>query len=117
MLHFQRDFPQRVRAVITSIPPARVMTYGQVALCAGFPGYARHVGHWLYAYASESTAVELPWQRVVNAQGGMSTEKLGLGDLQQRLLQSEGVVFKTPGKLRLKDYQWWPPGFESWPQP
>ena len=51
---------------------------------------------------------ELPWQRVINAQGKVSTHKLGFGDMQERLLEAEGVRFDPAGRCDLARLQWWP---------
>lgn len=49
----------------------------------------------------------VPWQRVVNAQGGTSTHKVGLPpDLQRNMLEAEGIVFDDEGKLDLNEYLW-----------
>jgi methylated-DNA-protein-cysteine methyltransferase related protein len=108
MLKVDQDFRARVLAVIAQIPAGRVMSYGQVALWAGFPGHARQVGQVLFGISDHQAVEVIPWQRVVNAQGGISTVKIGIGDLQRRLLEAEGVVFKTNEKLSLKQYQWSP---------
>lgn len=98
-------FRQAALEVVARIPEGRVVTYGQLALLAGNPGAARQAGHVLNSLAGES---DLPWQRVINAQGRVSTHKLGFGDLQERLLQAEGVVFDASGRCDLGKYQWWP---------
>lgn len=98
------DFGHRVRALVARIPPGRVMTYGQLALLAGGPGNARQVGFILHGQAGAG----LPWQRVVNAQGMLSTYKIGLGETQRALLEAEGVSFDPGGKLDLARLQWWP---------
>lgn len=81
------------------------MTYGQLALLAGSPGAARQAGHVLNGLMGSE---ELPWQRVINAQGRVSTHKLGFGDLQERLLMAEGVPFDASGRCDLAARQWWP---------
>lgn len=81
------------------------MTYGQLALLAGQPGAARQVGYIMNDLLQGS---ELPWQRVINAQGKVSTHKVGFGELQEKLLQAEGVQFDAAGRCDLKLYQWWP---------
>ena len=50
----------------------------------------------------------VPWQRVVNGQGGTSTHKVaGIPPgLQQHILETEGIVFDSEGKLDLKTYLW-----------
>ena len=57
------DFEVRVREVLLRLEPGELVTYGEVASEAGFPGAARAVGRVL----SQSTG--LPWWRVVTAQG------------------------------------------------
>ena len=98
------DFRARVLALVARIPPGRVMTYGQLALLAGAPGAARQAGFVLNSLAQS----ELPWQRVINAQGGVSTDKLGFGDVQRGLLEGEGVEFSSAGRCDLGRLQWWP---------
>ncbi len=98
------SFRARVLRLVEQIPPGRVMTYGQLATLAGAPGAARQVGFVMNALADS----ELPWQRVVNAQGAVSTDKLGFGDIQRGLLGNEGIAFDASGRLDLKRLQWWP---------
>lgn len=83
------SFRERVLATVRSVPPGRVTTYGTVALFAGSPRAARQVGGVLYGLRHEET--DVPWHRVINAQGGISTFKVGSGELQVALLEAEGV--------------------------
>ncbi len=101
------SFRERVLALVARIPPGRVMTYGQLALLAGQPGPggARLAGFVLASLQGQS---DLPWQRVINAQGRVSTHKLGFGDVQEQLLKAEGVTFDALGRCDLKRLQWWP---------
>lgn len=99
-----QTFRQRVLELVAGIPAGRVMTYGQLALLAGKPNGARQAGYVMNSLAGGG---ELPWQRVINAQGRVSTHKLGFGDLQERLLMAEGVVF-VDGRCDLAKLQWWP---------
>jgi len=94
---------QRFHAIIDSIPPGRVATYGQVAREAGLPRHARHVGASLRRLPADSG---LPWHRVVNARGGISPRPRGGFPRQRRLLEAEGVVFDEGGRLDLKHYRW-----------
>ena len=51
----------------------------------------------------------IPWHRVVNAGGGISTENLTEPPgLQRLLLESEGVDFDESGKLSMTRYRWTP---------
>ena len=102
-------FRARVLALVERIPAGRVMTYGQLATLAGSPGAARQVGYIMNAHAESA----LPWQRVINAQGAVSTDKLGFGDIQRNLLVAEGIAFDALLRCDLKRLQWWPDEDES----
>lgn len=60
--------------------------------------------------AGKSTSPDMdsvPWQRVVNAQGGTSTHKVGVpADLQRQLLEAEGIEFNEEGCMDLGKYLW-----------
>lgn len=79
------------------------MTYGQLAEVAGMPRHARAVGDILHGL---STQTDLPWWRVINSSGKISTYKLGTGELQRGLLEREGVQFDANGKIDLGRYRW-----------
>jgi methylated-DNA-protein-cysteine methyltransferase-like protein len=94
----------RIYAVVRSIPPGRVATYGQVARLAGFPQHARLVGYALHALPGDSG---VPWQRVINAKGEVSPRALpGWEGFQGQLLEREGVRFDGRGRVSLARYQW-----------
>jgi methylated-DNA-protein-cysteine methyltransferase-like protein len=97
------DSYARIYATVRKIPRGRVATYGQVATIAGLKGHARQVGYALHALKS-STGV--PWQRVINAQGRISLRLTTGGLTQQMLLEQEGVVFDTGGRVSLKKFGW-----------
>ena len=59
-------FTRRVITIISHIPSGKVLTYGLIAKIAGSPRGARQVS-WILHSSSEK--YELPWHRVVNAQG------------------------------------------------
>lgn len=99
---------ERIYAVVRRIPRGRVATYGQVAMLAGFAGHARQVGYALHAMATKR---QVPWQRVINARGEVSTRADPGGDTAQRVfLEREGVVFDRHGRVDLGRYQWQPRG-------
>lgn len=102
----QGEFFKKVYAQVKKIPRGRVSTYGEIARQIGFKRYARQVGYALNAVKPED---QVPWHRVVNAQGGISVRKEGHADqLQKKLLEQEGVVFSSLDKINLKLYQWLP---------
>jgi methylated-DNA-protein-cysteine methyltransferase-like protein len=95
-----------IYAVVRAIPRGRVATYGQVARLAGLGRSARLVGYALHALPDGS---RVPWQRVVNAGGGISPRsEAGPEALQRVLLEQEGVVFGARGRVDLRRWQWRP---------
>ena len=108
-----RDHPayrQRVYEIVRAIPVGRVMTYGQIAEVLGEGYTARTVGYVMHGANSEN----VPWQRVINAKGGCSTGRFTLPvDLQQKMLEDEGVEFNEKGFCDLEKVRWYPEGFEE----
>lgn len=83
---------KNVWQVVQGIPRGHVLTYGEVARLAGLPRAARRVSQ---AMRRAPRGVELPWHRVVNAQGKISFPEDSNGYRRQRaLLQEEGIVFQ-----------------------
>lgn len=102
-------YRERVYTVVRTIPAGRVMTYGQLAIILGEGYTARTVG-----YVMHGADDGVPWQRVINSQGKCSTGRLTLPiNLQQELLEAEGVVFNAAGKCDLATFQWFPDGFKA----
>jgi len=102
-------YREKVYAVVRQIPPGNVMTYGQLAIVLGEGYTARTVGYVMHG-ADEG----VPWQRVINSQGKCSTGRLTIPmNLQQELLEAEGVVFNAAGKCDLGKFQWFPEGFAN----
>ena len=81
-------------------------TYGQIATLAGYPGQARQVGYALNATPKE---IDIPWQRVINAKGEISSRANPIGeDIQKQMLLTEGIQFNNSNRVSLKKYQWHP---------
>lgn len=74
---------QRFRAVVADLEVGEVVSYGEVARRAGRPGAARAVGGFLAEHGGD-----LPWWRVVRADGSLAVHK---PREQQRRLRTEGV--------------------------
>ncbi len=87
--------------VVRQIPHGRVATYGQVAMVVGDAVTARQVGDAMAALRNGQPSSPVPWQRVINAQGKVST-----GPRQQQLLEQEGVVFNVKGGTDLRRFGW-----------
>src|SRR5262249_50310763 len=62
---------------------------------------ARQVGDAMAALRDAAPEPSVPWQRVINAQGKVST-----GRHQQQLLEQEGVVFNAQGSTDLRRFGW-----------
>ena len=92
---------------VKRIPRGKVATYGQIAALVGMPRHARQVG---YALAALPANMKIPWHRVINAQGRISLRlkhwDSGSDDLQRILLEAEGVIFDSSGRVDLKRFRW-----------
>ncbi|MGI8732277.1 MAG: MGMT family protein [Pyrinomonadaceae bacterium] len=98
------QYREQVYKIVRRIPRGRVMTYGQIAEILGDGYTARTVGFVMHASGDHT-----PWHRVINARGACSTGKVVLPeDKQQRLLESEGVLFDERGRCKLERYLWIP---------
>jgi len=96
----------QIYKIIQKIPKGSIATYGQIAELAGFPRQARMVGYALHALPSGSN---IPWHRVINAQGKISQHADQMFcQIQRQLLESEGVVFDERECIQLMDFQWQP---------
>jgi methylated-DNA-protein-cysteine methyltransferase-like protein len=95
----------QVYRLVRRIPRGRVMTYGQIATLLEHGLSPRAVG-----WAMHGCPENVPWQRVVNASGGCSTDRLpdSPPGLQQGLLAAEGVEFRPNRTLDLERYRFTP---------
>ncbi len=104
-----RKYKERVYEIVREIPAGRVMSYGQIAEMLGAGYTARTVGYVMHAADTET----VQWQRVINSQGACSTGKMTLPvNMQQKMLEDEGVKFDQKGRCDLNIYRWFPEGFE-----
>ena len=96
-------FKQQVEALVAQIPMGRVMTYGQIAALCGNARAARIVGS--IAHFGNS---DLPWQRVVNKNGGLASGYPGGRAGHKQVLEAEGVSISLDYKVAIKKLIWWP---------
>jgi methylated-DNA-protein-cysteine methyltransferase-like protein len=99
-----KDFKNKVYELVAQIPKGRVMTYGQLAALAGHPYAARIVGG--VAHFGDP---DLPWQRVVNKQGGLASGYPGGKEGHKAHLEAEGVEVDEDYKVKVDQLLWWPP--------
>lgn len=104
------SFYTRVYEVVRLIPYGKAATYGQIAAIISHSGAARTVG---WALRALKNGTDVPWHRVINARGSVSTSYQEGGEiLQQTMLEEEGIVFDDQGRADLSIYGWegldWP---------
>ncbi|MDF0604608.1 MGMT family protein [Neisseriaceae bacterium TC5R-5] len=97
------DFEKKVIVVLLRLPPGRVSTYGVLAQLAGYPRHARHVGRLL---GQLPAGAQLPWFRVLGAGGKVSRPGTEQADWQRVLLEEDGVVLSSSGRVDLRRYGW-----------
>lgn len=93
---------EKIYMIVKSIPKGKVATYGQVALLAGNPRWARVVGYALHKNPEPGI---IPCHRVVNRNGQVAESfAFGGSNVQRELLEKEGIVFNSNGSIDLKKY-------------
>ena len=90
------ELHERVREIISSVPPGKVATYGDIAAFAGAPS-PRMIGRIL-----AEDGHDLPWHRILRANG---TPAPHLVHRQLELLRAEGVLADGQ-KVNLRTYRW-----------
>ena len=74
---------EQVRALIASIPPGRLATYGDIACAAGLSSPR------IVAWIMRTDSHDLPWHRVITASGRPAPHLAGE---QLARLRAEGVI-------------------------
>jgi methylated-DNA-protein-cysteine methyltransferase-like protein len=87
----------RVHALVKAIPRGRVATYGQLSELID-----RRLTPVGIGWAMHGCPEDVPWHRVLNAKGGISTRD----GMQRKMLEAEGVRFRSDGTVDLERYQW-----------
>jgi methylated-DNA-protein-cysteine methyltransferase related protein len=91
-------FHEKVFDVVLTIPHGHVTTYGDVAAALGMRSVARKVGHALAALPPDRE--DVPWHRVVNAQGRISRPiESSSGKAQRDRLGAEGIEVDDTGRV------------------
>ena len=106
----QDAYYEQVWDCARQVPYGKVVTYRQITQMLPPPAgidpqeYKAFSPRWV-GNAMAACPEDVPWQRVINAQGKVS-ERPG-ARRQQQLLEEEGVVF-VKEKVDLTVYQWHP---------
>lgn len=104
MSRVDKAFAVNVYELVGKIPYGRVMTYGQIAALCGAAWAAWEVGQIAHTGPSD-----LPWQRVVNKEGGLASGWPNGGrDAHRSLLESEGIVVSEDYKVNVEKLLWNP---------
>lgn len=82
------SFSEDVHQVVRTIPKGKVMTYGEVAIAAGYPGAARAVGTIL----SKNYDPDIPCHRVIRSDGKPGNYNRGGVDQKTIILKAEGAI-------------------------
>lgn len=89
---------------VKRIPRGRVATYGQLAILAGNPRWARVVGYALHANPDPDN---IPCYRVVNREGRLAPAfAFGGINRQAELLAADGIELRPDGTVDLEKYLW-----------
>jgi len=105
----QDAYYAQVWDLVRQIPHGRVTTYGDIAKMLPPPQgveietYAAFGPRWVGG-AMANCPDDVPWQRVINAQGKIS-QRPG-AQRQKELLLEEGVVFDEKDRIDLEKYGW-----------
>ena len=98
------SFSEAVILHLNNVPAGKVVTYGQLAILAGNPAAARGV---VWILRSSSRKYNLPWHRVVAAEGRIALHPGQGREEQISLLAAEGIIMQN-GSVNMRKYQWNP---------
>jgi methylated-DNA-protein-cysteine methyltransferase-like protein len=99
------QYIRKIYAIVSGIPYGQVASYGQIAEIVPISS-ARIVG---FALASLNGSREnIPWHRVVNHKGQISSRHPGQMLTQQSRLLNEGIHFDAKGRIDFDLFRWQP---------
>jgi methylated-DNA-protein-cysteine methyltransferase-like protein len=104
MPRVDQAFKNRVYELVAQIPEGHVMTYGQIAALCGAAWAAWEVGQ-----IAHTGPPNLPWQRVLNKQGGLAAGWPGGGRAAHAArLRAEGIDVSDDYKVDVAKLLWNP---------
>lgn len=102
-MQLKNNFKTTVYATVAQIPEGRVMTYGDIAACAGSPNAARQVGG-----LAHFGPTDLPWHRVVNRLGDCAAGYYGGKEGHKQVLEQEGFTITDYRIVDFAERRWLP---------
>jgi methylated-DNA-protein-cysteine methyltransferase-like protein len=105
----REEYHEEVWDLVRSVPVGRVSTYGRIAALASPPAgmdaaaYRAFGARWVGG-AMAHCPDDVPWWRVINAQGRISPRDSA--EEQRRLLEGEGVNFDACDRVDLAVFAW-----------
>lgn len=103
MQRVDSEFKSRVYEIVAAIPKGRVMSYGQIAALAGAAWAAWEVGQIAHTGPSD-----LPWQRVVNKNGGLARGYPGGLEGHKKAIENDGVEVGPEYTVKIEELLWQP---------
>jgi methylated-DNA-protein-cysteine methyltransferase-like protein len=97
------NFREKIYSLMAQVPQGQVTTYGDLAGLAGHANAARIVGG-----IAHYGPTELPWHRLVNRFGGLALAFPGGREVQEQLLEAEGVSCTNFIVDDFKERRWQP---------
>ena len=97
MWHERKNFTERVLQVVRDIPRGEVLTYKEVARCAGNPRAYRAVG----TIMSKNFKSNVPCHRVIKSDGNLGGYNRGGTSQKLKKLKQEGLTVYGNKKLRI----------------
>jgi methylated-DNA-protein-cysteine methyltransferase-like protein len=95
------DETARIITLIKAIPRGKVSSYRDIARAAGFPNGARQVVRVLHSLSRKEN---LPWHRVIRADGKIGLPAGSGLEEQMILLRNEGVEVSDLGKINMEKF-------------
>ena len=95
------DITRRITEQILAVPKGKVSCYRDIALKAGLPNGARQTVRVLH---SLSRKYELPWHRIIRADGRIGLKEGEGKELQISLLLGEGVEVSPDGRVDMERF-------------
>ena len=95
------DSTGRIIEAIRAVPEGKVSCYRDIARIAGLSNGARQVVRVLHAMSEK---YDLPWYRIIRADGYIALKSFQGGDLQAQLLSDEGVQISKTGQVNMNLY-------------